>query len=145
MMLEAMFINLDKNKVVRWRWGGFVACKLLNIGSALPTWWGGNMLYDSGPMRLLEPFWTVALLGTLLSLWCLQQCMEWRTNRWSQPSSIGRSNCSAVGRLVPAENGAETKHRRKLKTTYQKNNFSKTIECSKDIQVSLHFSLVFTQ
>lgn len=66
------------------------------------------MLYDSGPMRLLEPFWTVALLGTLLSLWCLQQCMEWRTNRWSQPSSFGRRNCSAVGRVVPAENGAET-------------------------------------
>lgn len=48
-MLEAMFINLDKNKVV---WFDGDEVDLLHASfwtlEVLSTWWGGNMLYDSG-------------------------------------------------------------------------------------------------
>ena len=81
------------------------------------------MLYDSGPMRLLEPFWTVALLGTLLSLWCLQQCMEWRTKPLV-PTFVLRSQELFSGRSTrPRREWCRNKHRRKLNTYLPKTQF----------------------
>lgn len=51
-----MFINLDKNKVVRWRWRGFVACKLLNTGSALHLMRWHHVIW----------FWTNEIARTIL-------------------------------------------------------------------------------